>query len=50
MKKNAVEENIGNCTFYPMSGDDLLKLCSSKDYKFPPKDDLHSKLGKQGLQ
>jgi hypothetical protein len=33
-----------------MSGDDLLKLWSSNEYMSPPKDDLHPKIGKQGLQ
>ena len=33
-----------------MSCDDLLKLCSSKDCKSPPKADLHPRLEKQGYK
>jgi hypothetical protein len=49
-EKKEIREKIGNCTFYPTSDDDLLKLCNSKDWTSPPKADLHPKLRKQGLQ
>jgi hypothetical protein len=50
MNKKQYKRRSVNVPFIPRSGDDLLKLCSSKGCKSPPKVDLHPRLGKEGQQ
>jgi hypothetical protein len=45
-----MEKRLGNYTFNPTSGDDLLKLGSSFECTSPPHLELHPKKGKQELQ